>query len=108
LLFASFDNNWSPKQISTLKEDWEPGIDELPLESFSRINSFLKEPGMLFVCKPAMPKLTRYQQRLLESLQNSEDLIILPSDKNLGPCIIERPKHIQATLDHLSGMATYE
>jgi menaquinone-dependent protoporphyrinogen IX oxidase len=35
-------------------------------------------------------------------------LIVLPSDKNLGPCIIERTKYIQAALDHLSNATTYE
>jgi hypothetical protein len=55
-----------------------------------------------------MPNLTRYQQQLLESLQNSEELILLPSDKSLWPCIIERSKYIQTTLDHLSNVATYK
>ena len=108
MLFAGFDNDWSPNQLFTPKEDWDPDINELPREFRSRVNSFLKLLGTLFARKSATPNLTRLQQRLLESLQSSEELIVLPSDKKLGPCIIERAKYIKATLDHLSGTATYE
>jgi hypothetical protein len=108
MLFAGFDNDWSPKQLFTPKEDWEPDINELPREFRSRVNSFLQKLGTQFIRKRATPNLTRHQQRLLEGLQNSEELIVLPSDKNLGPCIIERTKYIQAALDHLSDAATYE
>jgi hypothetical protein len=43
-----------------------------------------------------------------ETLQKSEDFIVLRSDKNLGPCIIKPTKYMQAALHHLSDAATYE
>jgi hypothetical protein len=108
MLFTGFNNDWSPKQQFTPKEDWEPDINELPRKFCACVNSFLKKLGSQFIRKDATPNLSRHQQQLLESLQNSEDLTVLPSDKNLGPCIIERTKYIQAALDHISNMATYE
>jgi hypothetical protein len=45
---------------------------------------------------------------LLETLRKSQDFIVFPSDKNLGPCIIKRTKYMQAALHHLSDAATYE
>ncbi|WP_288992769.1 hypothetical protein [uncultured Marinobacter sp.] len=42
------------------------------------------------------------EERLLSSLRVKKAI------KKLGPCIIERTKYIQATLDHLSDAATYE
>jgi hypothetical protein len=67
-----------------------------------------KKLGTQFTRKLATPNLTCHQQRLLKGLQNSEEFIVLPCDKNLGPCIIKRTKYIQAALDHLSNTATYK
>jgi hypothetical protein len=83
-------------------------MNEPPCEFRSCINSFLQKLGRLFICKPATPYLTRYQQQILESLQHSEELIVLPSDRNLGPCIIDHSKYIHTALDHLSDMTTYK
>jgi hypothetical protein len=39
----------------------------------------------------------------MEALQKSNDFIVLPSDRNLEPCITERStKYIQVALHHLS------
>jgi hypothetical protein len=52
--------------------------------------------------------LTPYQQKLLHDLQCSKDFIVLPSDKNLGPCILEQEEYIQRVLlKHLSDNTTY-
>ena len=34
--------------------------------------------------------MTREEYTLLEELKNNDDFIIVPADKNLGPCIVER------------------
>jgi hypothetical protein len=50
-----------------------------------------------------------YQGRLLRLLKASDDFIIFPSDKNLGPVILERAEYIRrAHIDHLSDSRTYK
>jgi hypothetical protein len=108
MLFAGASNDWKPKQLFIPKDDWDPDINELPREFRARVNLFLKKLGTLFQQKRAPSNLTLHQERLLDTLQKSDDFIVLPSDKNLGPCIIERSRYIQAALDHLSDDATYK
>ena len=108
MYFAGQDNDWKPNQLFIAKEDWEVDINELPREFRARINAFCKKLGALFYSKRGTTNLTRHQERLFEILQKSQDFIVLPSDKNLGPCIIERTKYMQAALHHLSDAATYE
>jgi hypothetical protein len=53
--------------------------------------------------------LTPFQSSLLEKLRTSEEFIVLPSDKNLGPCILERAVYTQRAFDdHLSDVDTYK
>jgi hypothetical protein len=66
----------------------------------------LQKLKVQFQSQRLTPNLTRYQQRLLETLQKSQDFIVFPSDKNLGPCINERTKYMQTALHHLSDAAT--
>jgi hypothetical protein len=108
MYFAGEDNGWDPKQLFIAKEDWEVDINELPCEFCARINVFCKKLKSQFQSQRGTPNLTRHQQRLLETLPKSQDFIVFPSDKNLGPCIIERTKYMQAALHHLSDAATYE
>jgi hypothetical protein len=48
-----------------------------------------------------------YQENLLHNLRHHNDFIILPSDKNLGPCILEREEYIRRVLDNLADDTTY-
>ena len=108
MYFAGQSNDWKPKQLFIASKDWEVDINELPREFRARVNVFCKKLKSQFIRKRAPSNLTRHQQRLLEALQKSENFIVIPSDKNLGPCIIERTKYVEAALDHLSDAATYE
>jgi hypothetical protein len=108
MYFAGKDNDWNPKQLFIAKEDWEVDINELPRKFCARINVFCKKLRSQFQSQGGTPNLTRHQQQLLETLRKSQDFIVFPSDKNLGPCIIERTKYMQAALHHLSDAATYE
>jgi hypothetical protein len=50
-----------------------------------------------------------HQLRLLRSLQESTNLLVVRTDKNLGPAIVDRTKYVHhAFADHLSDKATYE
>jgi hypothetical protein len=52
--------------------------------------------------------LTQYQHTVLKQLKEDQRFFIWQADKNLGPCIIERPRYIaRAFSDHLSQADTY-
>jgi hypothetical protein len=51
--------------------------------------------------------LTPFQCNLLLKLHNSQDFIVFPSDKYLGPCVLERTKYIKKVLEHLADDKTY-
>ena len=45
---------------------------------------------------------------MLRQLRNSTDFIVFPTDKNLGPAILERPEYVRRALsDHLLEATTY-
>ena len=53
--------------------------------------------------------LLRHHESLLDSLRQSTTHIVFPSDKNLGPVIVERSIYIQRALqDHLLNKNTYK
>jgi hypothetical protein len=53
--------------------------------------------------------LTPSQRHVLGELTKRPDLIVLPTDKNLGPCVIERKVYIEQVLtEHLSKEINYE
>jgi hypothetical protein len=47
--------------------------------------------------RPDHKNLLPYQQFLLNHLRKSDDLIIIPSDKNLGPVVLKRERTIYPT-----------
>jgi hypothetical protein len=51
--------------------------------------------------------LTPFQRQLLLQFQNSQDFIVFPSNKNLGPCVLERTEYIKKVLEHLADDTTY-
>ena len=53
--------------------------------------------------------LTPSQRHVLSELTQRPDLIVLPTDKNLGPCVIERKTYIDQVLkEHLLQKQNYE
>ena len=75
----------------------------------SRFGLFNKSLTTLFKKRRARPNLIRHQRKILRYLTQQEDFIICSSDKNLGPCIIERRKYVErAFSDHLGNNANYE
>lgn len=55
-----------------------------------------------------LPNLLPYQRALLDDLQSSEHHIVFPSDRNLGPAIIERDEYVRRAFSgHLSDTSTY-
>ena len=52
------------------------------------------------------PNLTKQQFQLLKYLKNNDLLIVVPSDKNLGPVIMERSVYIRRCLDGFLNLPT--
>ncbi len=53
--------------------------------------------------------LSMLQQKILQELGQNKNFIVTPSDKNLGPVLMERNQYIQAALcKHLGNNATYQ
>ena len=88
--------NWNP---SRAKDEIEKKVDNFEKELVTEMKKNMSKPS---------PNLTKEQTTLLKTLRNNTGLIIVPSDKNLGPCILEREKYITRCLrDHLLDEKTY-
>ena len=88
--------------------DWTPEIASQELEkAITKMEKTLNHAAELNQHR-FTTNLTKRQQELLQLLQNHNDFIIAPSDKNLGPCILERDVYIKRALqDHLSNEKVY-
>jgi hypothetical protein len=108
-VFAHIESEWKPDQLFP-RSTWEPNAYELPPEFRARVTYFIVRClRAAFTQRRAKPNLTPYQGRLLRLLAASDDFIVFPSDKNLGPVILERAECIRrAHTDHLSDSQTYK
>jgi hypothetical protein len=108
MFFAGSANDWDPNQLF-IKSDWAPDPDDIPIEFRSRVSHFLKcvKSAYRFKCGPS--NLLPYQQYLLYTLRHSQDFNVLPTDKNLGPALLERETYIRRAYDdHLFDDSTYK
>jgi hypothetical protein len=56
-----------------------------------------------------LPNLVQHQLRLLQLLKESPGLLVVRTDKYLGPAIVNRPTYVhKAFTDHLLDTATYQ
>ena len=88
---------------------WQPGAAKDDVEAaFSTFDRKINE------LKRRLPKTRRYnlsqpQRNVLSELATRKDLIIFPTDKNLGPSVAERDDYIHDVLtEHLLNHANYE
>ena len=88
---------------------WTPPPWTFPAAQLdSRLDAFEKAMKKLFKPRRGRPNLMPHQQRALDDLQANPNLLVVPSDKNLGPCVIERDRYIQIIMrDHLNDTNTY-
>ena len=108
MFFAHSDEEWDPKQLF-IRSDWEPEADNIPIEFRTRVSYFLKTLATYFRRRKVSSNLPRHHQYLLQNLRDTKDFVIFPSDKNLGPCIIEHEEYIRRVFkDHLCDVGTYE
>jgi hypothetical protein len=60
------------------------------------------------MCRGTGNLLPAYQQYLLRALRHSNMFIVVPTDKNFGPAVLEMTTYIRrAYSDHLSDATTY-
>ena len=100
----------TPKKIY-VKSSWIPDPVEDRVES--RIGNFsraiLAEHNFLRTTIKKSSNLTLVQKSHLNLLRSNKDFVILISDKNLGPAIMERKVYIKSMLDeHLMDENTYQ
>jgi hypothetical protein len=108
MYFAHLDEPWDPKQLF-IRSTWQPDATEIPPEFIARVDQFIRELKPKFRSRRVEPNLTRLQAKLLRLLKDSSDFIIFPTDKNLGPAILERSEYINRALkDHLEDPLTYK
>ena len=108
VMFTATDSNFAPGQLF-LRSDWEPPVLDIPAEIRASTSYFLKTLRSHFPNRRTHPNLTRLQRSLLQELRNSKYFIVLPADKNLGPCIMERHEYTARALhDHLLDDTIYE
>jgi hypothetical protein len=108
MFFAHIESEWKPNQLF-IRSSWEPTASDLPPEFRARVTYFIRRLRAKFTQQRVMSNLTPYQGRLLRLLKASDEFIVFPSDKNLGPVILERAEYIRrAHVDHLCDPRTYK
>lgn len=107
MVFTHMNEDYNLSQLF-LHSDWEPDPGTVPIEFQACISYFLKCLAAQFQRHQATLNLTPFQQYLLARLVDLVDYQVFPSDKNIGPCILERPEYINRVLLHLADTMTYE
>jgi hypothetical protein len=102
-------DTYDPK-IYVKLTNWEPDPCGL-LDVEKELTAFRKQ--FLTLVRNNQPKptsnLSKRQEKLLAMLRKAKQFIISPTDKNLGPAIMERSQYIQRCFqDHLTNKSTYQ
>jgi len=81
---------------------WMPPEPDLPVQFRNRISNFVTNINVLFKKKRNKTNLMFFQQHAFRFLRQSKDFVILKTDKNLSPAILEKDCYVQRALpDHL-------
>ena len=106
--FQFFRWTLRPKNVCTIQLD-APHWTKPPVVLDKRLEKFSLTLDKLFKKRIGKPNLLPYQTRTLQQLQLQQDFLICPSNKNLGPAIIEYHNYINIAMrDHLLDGRTYE
>ena len=111
VMFSNFPN----ENANEIPDLYLPNLDFTPDEPnnpelSSRLNNFLFAIRMLFSeHKNVHSSLMHHQLASLQWLLDHPEIIVLNSDKNLGPAVIERSRYVElAWKDHLHDRNTYQ
>lgn len=105
---APIDSDYNPRIY--IQSSWTPPHWTFPSQQLNpRLDDFEAAMKKLFKPKRGKTNLLPHQRRALDFLQTQNDLLVVPTDKNLGPAIIERDRYIRLIMsDHLHNTATYK
>ena len=99
------DNNSTYNPKLYIKSEWQPDAVSANIEK--RVDQFevtltAAHESIIRNTQPSS-NLSILQQKHLKTSRNNPDFIILDSDKNIGPCIVERDTYIKNVLvEHLN------
>jgi hypothetical protein len=80
----------------------------IPNSLKDRMQNFFTHMKQSFYNRSVNPNLLMIQRQILNDLRNSKELIIVMTDKNLGPAVIKRDVYIKrVSNDHLLNSDTY-
>ena len=108
--FAGQPSNHDPNNPMYVRSQWTPKPWLFPKKLRSRLQSFNYYLQANFKHRRKKTEnLLPHQHEALRSLQQSDKLLVVQCDKNLGPALIERAEYIRLVMrDHLSDPDTYE
>ena len=90
------------------RSNWEPNPSQVPLELRARTSFFFQELKKSFQTRRAPTNLLPLQTAAFRYLRSSDHLLVLKTDKNLGPAIMQVSQYKElAYTDHLSHQQTY-
>lgn len=92
-------------------KDWDP--PDAPIPCMQRLSNFEMELRRIFATrrhkKAPTPQLLAHQLDALNWLKEHPEIVVLHTDKNLGPAIMDRERYLDlAWRDHLSDRLTYQ
>ena len=101
------ESNYNPRIY--ISSGWTPPNFTWPGAQLNpRLKDLAARMKQLFRPRPGITNLLPHQSRALEQLQNNPNLLVVPTDKNLGPAIIERDRYIALMMsDHLNNVSIY-
>ena len=88
-----------------VKSKWEP--ESAPRELRERFDGFFDGLKKLFRRRRGVPNLLPFQRKILSTLREHPTWMVVNSDKNLGPCVVEISQYKQDAIDHLSNESVY-
>jgi hypothetical protein len=106
-IFAGIPSTWTPDQLYVKSDDWDPPNELTEMSLKARTSYFLRCLKQSFRSRRVSSNLSPIQLHTLSILEKSKDFIVCPTDKNLGPCILEREQYIQQVFCLLNDKDTY-
>lgn len=87
--------------------NWMPPIEYPPLVSIIEKHQHILNQ-IVHNTKPINTRIPYHLSSALKSLQHNHHIIILPSDKNMGVCVLDKDTYYTKAIEHLSNSTTYK
>ena len=87
--------------------NWNPPTKYPPLESILHKHNISLSTNLHDNILPNI-KIPLHLQLAITSLKNNNKITILPADKNIGVCVLDKKTYLDKALEHLSDITTYK